>query len=106
MRRQTPSPLRRVEAVPAVARDLKQVSATGDVTVSVPALLRSVTLTAAAATSTVVVKDGSSGSARLTLSAVANTSVVWTAGPEGVPFGTAIHATLTGASAVASFEFD
>lgn len=89
-----------------MARDLKQVSASGDVTTGVPAILRSVTLTAAAATSTVVVKDGSTGSARLTLSAVANTSAVWTAGPEGVLFGTAIHATLTGASAVASFEFD
>jgi len=31
---------------------------------------------------------------------------VWTAGPEGVPFGTSIHATLSGASAVACFEFD
>jgi len=92
--------------VAVVARDLKQVSATGDVTTNVPAILRSVTLTAAAATSTVTVKDGSSGSARLTLSAVANTSVVWNAGPSGVLFGTAIHATLSGASAVASFEFD
>jgi hypothetical protein len=92
--------------VVAVARDLKQVSATGDVTTGVPAILRSVTLTAAAATSTVIVKNGSSGSARLTLSAVANTSVVWTAGPEGVLFGTSIHATLSGASAVACFEFD
>ena len=89
-----------------MARDLKQVSATGDVTTLVPAVLRSVTLTAAAATSTVVVKDGSSGATRLTLSAVANTTVVWTAGVDGVHFGTAIHATLTGASAVASFEFD
>lgn len=89
-----------------MARDLKQVNATGDVTTLVPAVLRSVVLTAAAATSTVIIKDGSSGAARLTLSAVANTSVVWNAGPDGVHFGTAIHATLSGASAVASFEFD
>lgn len=88
------------------ARDLKQVSATGDVTAVVPAILRSVTLTAAAATSTVIVKDGSGGATRLTLSALANTTVVWTAGPGGVHFGSAIHATLSGASAVASFEFD
>lgn len=89
-----------------MARDLKQVSSTGDVTTVVPAVLRSVTLTAAAATSTVAVKDGSGGSTRLTLSAVANTSTTWYAGPSGVLFGSSIHATLTGASAVASFEFD
>lgn len=90
-----------------MARDLKQVSATGDVTAVVPAVLRSVTLTAAAATATVVVKDGSGGSTRLTLSAVANASVTWQAGSaEGVHFGSAIHATLSGSGALASFEFD
>lgn len=89
-----------------MARDLKQVSATDDVTTTVPAVLRSVTLTAAAATSTVAVKDGSGGSTRLTLSAVANTSVVWNAGADGVLFTSSIHATLSGSGALASFEFD
>lgn len=85
------------------ARDLIAASATGNVTTQVPAILHSVVLTAGADTATVAVKDGSGGATRLTLSAVANTSVVWTAG-EGVHFGTAVHATFTGTSPAASFE--
>lgn len=89
-----------------MARDLKQVSATGDV-VTQDAYLHSVVLTPAAAASSVVIRDGASGAVRLTLNAVANgASVVWTAGDnEGVFFTSAIHATLSGAAAVASLEF-
>lgn len=89
-----------------MARDLKQVSATGDV-VTGTAVLRSVVLTAAAATSTVAVRDGSGGAVRLTLSAVANGTAVWVAGSgDGVRFSTSIHATISGAAAVAAFEYD
>lgn len=91
-----------------MARDLKEVSATGDVTTTVPARLHSVVLTPDGTNdATLVVTDGSSGSARLTLQAPgAGPSATWTSGdPEGVLFGTAIYATLTGTGAVADFEF-
>ena len=71
--------------------------------------LKSVCLTAAAATSTVAIDDSTDGSATdlLVLSAAANTSVCWTAAdPNGVAFGTAIYGTLTGASAAATVEYD
>lgn len=90
-----------------MARDLKEVSATGNVTQVVPAFLQSAVLTAGSDAATLVVKDGSGGVARLTLKAAANTSAVWAAGSKaGVLFGTAIHATLTGTGPVADFEFD
>jgi hypothetical protein len=89
-----------------MARDLKEASATGNVTTTVPARLHSVVLTAGSDAASVIVKDGTGGSARLTLKAAASTSVVWMAGdPEGVLFGTAIHATLSGTGPVADFEF-
>ncbi|WP_427422667.1 hypothetical protein [Lysinibacillus fusiformis] len=92
-----------------MARDLKEVSATGNVTTSVPVFLRTVTLTPDGTNAaSLVVKDGSGGSARLTLRvAGAGPSVTWRAGSkEGVLFSTAIHATLTGTGAVADFEYD
>lgn len=89
-----------------MARDLKEVSATGDVTTGVPVYLHSLVLTAGSDAATVVIKDGSSGSARLTLKAAANTSTSWRCGdPKGVLFSTAIHATLTGTGPVADVEF-
>lgn len=91
-----------------MARDLTQVTATGDVVTAVPAYLRSVVLTPAAAVSTLEVRDGSGGVVRLKLQAAANgNSAVWRAGSkQGVQFSSSIHATLSGAGAVADFEFD
>lgn len=87
------------------AKALTQVNATGNVTTAVPAVLRSVLLTAGSDAASVVVKDGSSGATLLTLKAAANSSVQWRA-VRGVHVGTAIHATFTGTSPVASFEYD
>lgn len=90
-----------------MARDLKEVTATGNVTAVVPAYLHSVTLTAGADAASVVIKDGSSGAARLTLKAAASSTVTWRAGSaDGVLFAAAIHATFTGTSPVADVEFD
>lgn len=90
----------------ANARDLVEVSATGDVTTAVPAYLHSVTLTAGSDTASLVIRDGSSNAARLTLeAATGTTTVTWHAGSEGVLFGTALHATLTGTGPVASIEY-
>ena len=88
---------------------LKQVSATGDVDVTNAkqgAKLFSVVLTPAAAVSTLVVKDGGSGGTTiLSLQAAANgNSAVWRSG-SGVPLNGVLHATLSGASAVAAFEY-
>lgn len=89
-----------------MARDLKEVSATGNVTTNVPAVLHSVVLTGGSDAASLLVKDGSGGATRLTLKAAASTTIVWTCGdPCGVYFGTAIHATLSGTGPVADFEF-
>lgn len=90
-----------------MARDLKEVSATGNV-VTGPVYLHSCTVTGGGTTNvgTLVVKDGSGGATRLTLKTIADGSGMWTAGDrEGVLFSSAIHATITGTSVVASFEF-
>ena len=88
-----------------MAGDLKQVSATGDVT-GAGRYLQSVVLTGGSDAATLAVKDGSGGATRLTLKAAANASVGWTSGdPDGVAFTAAIHATLTGTGPVATFEF-
>lgn len=90
-----------------MARDLKEVSATGNVTSTVPAYLFSVTLTAGSDAATLVVKDGSSGAARLTLKAAAGATAQWrAASKDGVLFATAIHATFTGTTPVGDFEYD
>lgn len=91
-----------------MASNLRRATASGAV-VSGTKRLKSVCLTAAAATSTVAIDDSTDGSGAdvLVLSAVANTSTCWTSGDkEGVPFGTAIYATLTGASAAVTIEHD
>lgn len=88
-----------------MARDLKQVTATGDV-VTGPVYLHSVSFAGEGTTPQVEVRDGSGGAVRLTLQAAAGGSASWVAGSkEGVLFSTSIHATLTGASSAASFEF-
>lgn len=71
--------------------------------------LKSITLTPAAAVSTVTVDDSTDGSGTdlLTLQAAANgNSVQWLAADYGLPFFTAIHCTITGASAVVVVEYD
>lgn len=88
------------------ARDLKQVTATGDV-VAGPVVLRSVVLTPDGTNAaTLAVRDDSGGAVRLTLQCPgAGPSVVWASGAGGALFSTAVHATLTGTGAVASFEY-
>lgn len=85
---------------------LKEVSATGDVITGARRIL-SVTLTPAAAASAVEVRDASGGAIVLTLKAPASGgSVTWRPGDaKGIPVGTSVHATLTGAGALASFEY-
>lgn len=86
-----------------MARDLKQVTATGDV-IAGPAVLRSVVLTHTAAAGVVTVRDGS-GAVRLTLRCVTDGSAIWhSASKEGVLFASSLNvASLTG---TACFEFD
>lgn len=90
-----------------MARDLKEVSATGNVTAVVPARLFTASLTSGADASSIAIRDGASGAVRLTVKSPANTTTVWGASSyEGVLFGTAIHVTfITGTAPVASFEF-
>ncbi|HEU4542204.1 MAG TPA: hypothetical protein VFR23_13835 [Jiangellaceae bacterium] len=84
--------------------NLRRVTATGNV-VTGPVVLRSVMLTPAAAVSTLELRDGSGGAIVLTLQAAASgSSSVWSAGKAGVLFSSALHATLSGAGAAASFE--
>ena len=67
-------------------------------------IVRSATITAAAATSTLVLRrDGSGGTVILTLSVVANTSFQWR-GATG--YSGQLHATLSGASATAQVEVE
>jgi hypothetical protein len=89
-----------------VAGNLVQASATGDVVVG-PRVLHSVVLSPAAAACSVEIRDGLGGQVRLTLKAVASgASVPWAAGDRsGVPFSTAIHATVAGAGALVNVEY-
>ena len=91
---------------------LKKVAATGDVAAAGaggnPRQLYSAILSPAAAVATLDVRDSSGGTVLATLQAAANgAAVVWQAGSRsGVSFASSIHATLTGAGASASFEYD
>lgn len=86
-----------------MARDLKQVTGTGDV-IAGPVQLNSVVLSHTAAAGVLTVRDGSGGSVRLTLRCAADGTATWQAGSkEGVLFATAVNvASITG---TASFEF-
>lgn len=86
-----------------MARDLKQVTATGDV-VTGPVYLHSVVLSHTAAAGVLTVRDGSSGAVRLTLRCAADGTGIWRSGTKsGVPFYTSVNvASITG---TASFEF-
>ena len=92
-----------------MASRLKQVSASSKVADG-NLWLKSVTLTAGAgAAATVAVDDSTDGNGTdlLTLAAPQGTSITWQAGdPGGVFFGAALYATLTGAGAVVSCEYE
>lgn len=87
---------------------LVQVSATGDVHAG-SGYLKSVTLTPAAALSTVAVRlNGAGGAVVKTMQVAASgASVVW-ASPdaEGVLYPGALHATVTGAGVLVDFEIE
>jgi hypothetical protein len=85
--------------------NLAKVTATGNVAAG-QRVLRSVILSPAAAVASVDVRlDGASGTVVATLQAAANGgAVVWQAAREGV-LASQLHATLTGASASATFEY-
>lgn len=97
--------MRRRSGAVVAALESKEISATGDVTTKDSSILWSVVLTAGSDAASLVVKDGSSGTTRLTLKAAANTSVGHTFA-KGVLFTTGIHGTLTGTGPVADFEYD
>jgi hypothetical protein len=88
-----------------MARALKQLAATGDVTTNVPARVHSVSLTAGSDAATLVVRDGAGTTVLLTVKAAANTTENVVFG-DPVLFGSAIHGTLTGTGPVASFVYD
>jgi len=82
-----------------------EISATGTFKAT-PTMVKSVTLTAAAAAATLVLRDGGAGgTVRLTLGAAIGTSV--TAGYilDPLAFGTDVHATIGGAAAVADIGY-
>jgi hypothetical protein len=82
---------------------LKQVSATGDVATGYQTLT-SILFTPGTAASTLEVRDGSGGAILATFKGAANgPSIPWDL--QGVQFYTSIHATLTGAAALAAFEY-
>jgi hypothetical protein len=85
------------------ASRIEQVDATGDVTTTAT-YLRAVTLTAAAAAATLELRSGGSGGdVRLTLSVAAETTLVVPDLHDAVFSG--LHATLTGADAVATIVY-
>jgi len=92
-----------------MATRLKRVTATGAVHTG-KAWLKSVMLTPAAAVAMLDVRDDTSGATTILLSvqsAVSGNSAGWTSGDtEGVWMTTGIHATLTGAGATATFEYE
>jgi hypothetical protein len=85
------------------ASRIEQISATGDVTTTATHL-RAVTLTAAAAEATLVLRSGGSGGdVRLTLKVAAETTLVVPDLHDALVSG--LHATLTGAAAVATIVY-
>ncbi len=83
---------------------LYEADATGDV-VARDCMLHSVTLTGGSDAATIVIRDASGTDPVLTLKAAANASVEWRSGAkEGVFFGAAVHATLTGTAPLAYVE--
>lgn len=91
-----------------MATRLTKVTATGDVETR-KGYLKSIILTPAAAVSTLDVRlDGSGGTVVASLQAAANgASAIWESGDDdGVPFGGALHATLAGVGASATFEYE
>lgn len=89
-----------------MSRNLKEISAGGDVVAVPPVYLHSVSLTAGADAAVLIVRDGSTGAARLTLKAPAGSTTVWSSGDRvGVLFSVSLNTVLTGTGPVASFEY-
>lgn len=89
----------------STARDLKQVSATGNV-IAGPVVLHSISLTSGADAATLTVRDGSGGAVRLTLKVAAGATTEWQSGSSGIYFSSFIHVTFdVGTSPLASVEF-
>lgn len=91
-----------------MATRLEQVSATGKVQDG-SLWLKSVVLAGGSAAATLLIQDTTDGSGTdvLKLAAATGDSAVWQSpDSEGVYFANAIYATLSGAGAVASFEYE
>lgn len=91
-----------------MASNLKSATATGAL-ISGDARLKSAALMGGSAAATLVLDDSTdgTGTVELRLAAGIGTTAVWTAAdPEGVLFGTGIYATLTGAGAAVSIEYE
>jgi hypothetical protein len=88
---------------------LEQATATALVEAG-PLYLKSVVLTPAAAVATVTIEDSAAGGGTdlLSLQAAANgNSAVWTSGEkDGVYFATGVHATIAGAGALLTLEYE
>lgn len=85
--------------------NMKRATATGDITTT-DAILRAVTLTPAAAASTVTVRAGGSGGTVILTLAAAASGVSAVLSGISVPCADGIHVTLTGASAETSVVYD
>lgn len=91
-----------------MASRLKKITATGAVYTG-KAYLKSVHLFGGSAASTVKVQDTTAGGGTdvLSLSSIINGGDAWVSGdPDGVFFSLGIYATLAGAGAEASFEYE
>lgn len=91
-----------------MAARIEQASATAKIQDG-PLWLKSVLLTAGIDAASVTIEDttGGGGTDLITLKAAANSSVQWRSGDrQGVWFKTAIHATFTGTTPFASFEYE
>lgn len=90
-----------------MASKLSRITATGNVIAS-GGYLKSVVLEGGTAAADLDVRlDGSGGTIVLSLASPLEDSRQWTAAdPDGVQFKGALHGTLTGAGATASFEYE
>lgn len=89
-----------------MSRNLVQAAGDGDI-VAGPVRVHSITFTGTDALGNAAdFKDGSGGPTRLTLKALAGTTVQWRAGdPKGVLFSTSVNWGHAGSGAVATVEY-
>lgn len=91
-----------------MASRLKQIAASAKVADG-NLRLKSITLTAGVDAASVAVDDSADGAGTdlLTLKAAAGSTVIWRTGdPQGVFFGTALYATITGTAPAVAFEYE